>query len=518
VAKVALVKIFPGLNFGVAQLSASLERAGHRSLVVYFKKYSLVPDEEVGPKYLTTELNAGIIIAGRAKRVNLNAFTPITPRENELLIQVLREFDPDLIGFSLHTDCMREGAEVTTLIRKFFDVPIVWGGVGPTIQPERSLAYADIVCLGEGEEALVELANGLDAGTDIAHINSLWVKQGDEVVKNPGRPLVDLNAIPAPDFDVHRTILINDDQLFRDVYAPAIQGGRQYMIMTQRGCPYSCSFCVESVYQDRFGKKEHLRRRTVDAVIDELVQAKEKHDMKVVLFYDDVFTVNPKWLKEFAPRYKKEVGLPFWCYTYPRSTRKEELVMLKDAGLASVTVGVQSGSEEVLSSYNRPVPSTMAIRAARDIVDVGLHGIFELMTMSEFETEETCWETFEFLMEFPQEMHMAGLFPMIKYPTYGYTERVASEQRSMKLSEHDYLFFHKIYLLTRTALPRRVVRSLAQSRIVRRFPQVLDPLLPKDLPFFQIPEYAVDLPGGGSAAHAGLASPEIAFTTPHPPH
>ena len=43
------------------------------------------------------------------------------------------------------------------------------------------------------------------------------------------------------------------------------------------------------------------------------------------MFYDDVFTVNPRWLREFAPRYKAEVGLPFWCYTYPRTTRKEDI-------------------------------------------------------------------------------------------------------------------------------------------------------------------------------------------------
>ena len=74
--------------------------------------------------------------------------------------------------------------------------------------------------------------------------------------------------------------------------------------MTQRGCPFSCSFCIESVYQDMFGKKNSLRRRSVDVVIEELVAAKQKLGIRQVMFYDDVFTVNPRWLREFAPRYK----------------------------------------------------------------------------------------------------------------------------------------------------------------------------------------------------------------------
>ncbi len=511
-ANVALIKIFPGLNLGVAQLSASLQEAGHKTVTIYFKNYKMVPEEEIGPKYLTTELNAGIIVAGRAKRVNLNAFTPITQHEYELLVQALREFRPDLIGFSLHTDCMREGAEVTDHVRRFIDAPIIWGGVGPTIQPDRSLEHADMVCIGEGEGAIADLANAIDAHEDVSKIPSLWVRKGEEVIKNPARPLVDLNSIAIPDFEVSRTIFINDDRLMRNVYAPEINGSRQYMIMTQRGCPYSCSFCVESYYQDKFGKKEHLRRRSVDVVIEELVQAKQKHDVKVVLFYDDVFTINPKWLREFAPRYKAEVGLPFWCYTYPRSTRKDEILMLKDAGLASVTMGVQSGSEEVLGTYNRPIPSQMAIKAAREVVETGVHGIFEMMTQSEFETEDTCRKTFEVLLEVPQEMHMSGLFPVVKYPHYGYTERVNDEQRTFVLTERDYLYYHKIYLLTRTKLSRRLVRMLGNSKIVRRFPNILDPLLPKELPFFQIAEYSVDLSGKDNGGPA--SSPDSVVLTP----
>src|SRR6185369_10129915 len=173
----------------------------------------------------------------------------------------------------------------------------------------------------------------------------------------------------------------NDDQLRRDVYPPNL--GRQYCIMTQRGCPYSCSFCIESVYQEQYGHS--VRRRSVDVVIQELVEAKRKHGIMAVVFYDDVFTTHPKWLREFAPRYKAEVGLPFWCYTYPTTTRKEDIELLKDAGCVSMTMGIQSGSPEILiQKFSRPVDQQRDIEAAQVIADAGIKGFFDLITRVQF--------------------------------------------------------------------------------------------------------------------------------------
>jgi len=70
------------------------------------------------------------------------------------------------------------------------------------------------------------------------------------------------------------------------------------------------------------------------------------------------------------------------------------------------------------------------------------------------------------------------------FPGYGYTAQVASEGRSLTLGDADYEYFHKLYLLTRTAMPRPLVRAIGNSRLFRRFPALLDPLLPKELPSF----------------------------------
>jgi radical SAM superfamily enzyme YgiQ (UPF0313 family) len=480
-ARVALIKLFTGLNLGVSQLSGDLQRAGHDTRIIYFKDFLVVPVGEAH-RYQVTEY-AGVNVSARAEEYVWNCYTPFSEREYELLLDELRAFKPDLIGFSLTALTLKPAAEVTERIRRALGVPIIWGGAGPTLEPEWCLDHADLVCHGEGEELLVELANRLDAGADYADIPGLWLRRNGTLIRNADAPLPELDTIAIPDFEPARTVHINDDRIRRDVYPHNL--GKQYAIMTQRGCPFSCSFCIESVYQDMWGKKNSLRRRSVDVVIEELVQAKQRHDIRQVMFYDDVFTVNPRWLREFAPRYKAEVGLPFWCYTYPTTTNRDDILLLKDAGLRSITMGIQSGSEEILrNDFNRPVVQNKTYEAARIIAECGVAGFFDLITKVQFEKEKHLRETFDFLLDLPVEMKSVGFGAMTSFPNYGYTKKVEADRAAITISDDLYRYYHKLYLLTRTTLPRPVVKAIGGSRLFRRFPRLIDPLLPKHLPVF----------------------------------
>lgn len=478
-ARVALIKLFTGLNLGVSQLSGELRRAGHETAIIYFKDFLFIPTHETH-HYRVTDY-ALMVINARAEEYIANCYKPFSETEYRHLIETLERFDPDLIGFSLTSLPMKEAAEVTARLKRHFDVPVIWGGPGPTLEPEAALEHADIACVGEGEELMVALANRLDAGQDYADIPGLWTKRDGAIVRNASAPYPELDSVAIPDFEPTRTYHINDDRLRSNVYPLFLRG--QYPIMTQRGCPFSCNFCIESVYQDMFGKKQSLRRRNVDVVIQELVEARRRLGITHVMFYDDVFTVNPRWLQEFAPRYKAEVGLPFWCYTYPTTTRREDIMLLKDAGMRSITMGVQSGSEEMLHEFHRPVPKRRAMEAAAIIEECGVTCYFDLITKVHFEKEEHCRDTFDFLVDFPRSMQCVGFGAMVSFPKFGYTANVAERNAQLVVSDDDYRYYHKLYYLTRTRLPRWLVRALGRSRVVRRRPSLLDPLLPKKLPF-----------------------------------
>jgi radical SAM superfamily enzyme YgiQ (UPF0313 family) len=226
---------------------------------------------------------------------------------------------PYLVGFSLTSVPFNElrggDAQGKGTLRR-----AVSGAVGPVPGAGKGHPGADMVCVGEGEEAIVELANALDAGQDYS---------GSRICGYDGTVRSFATQVaPSPTLEKNRHprlrrvayLPLSRRPLRRDVYPP--NSGASNCIMTQRGCPYSCSFCIESVYQEQYGNS--VRRRSVDVVIQETGrgETQARHHGR----WSSMTTSSPhipKWLREFAPRYKAEVGLPFWCYTYPRTTARK---------------------------------------------------------------------------------------------------------------------------------------------------------------------------------------------------
>lgn len=483
-ARIALIKLFTGLNLAPAQLSGELLRAGHDSRIIYFKEYEVHPAEDA-KNYEVSELS-GQIFSADGREVVCNCYTAFSEKDYKMLVSELRMFKPQLIGFSAHSGIIEECALVTRKLKEHFDVPVIWGGAGPTLEPERCIEHTDIVCINEGEEVIVEMADRIDRGQSLDDVRGTWFKRTNgEIIKHETRPNIPLNNIAIPNWNLDDIVQIKGQ---RHSGLPLSNLGTDYPIMTQRGCPFSCSFCIESRYQEMFGRKDSLRRRDVDLVMEELLYAKENLNIETVLFYDDVFTVNPRWLDEFLPRYKEEIGLPFWCYTYPTTHTRELLQKLKDAGCTSITMGVQSGSERILREYyNRPTKMSRVIEAGQEIVDVGLTAFFDLITINEFDTEEDLRNTFEFLLEFPREIRCQAYGEMIGFPTYSFTRmseenaKAAADPNAIAVSQGlpraTYDYYHRLFRLTRTEMPTEQMREIGEDPQYRENPELIDKYL-----------------------------------------
>lgn len=429
----------------VPQLSGDLIREGHETRLFFFKEY----------KFEREYLDPAALI-NRSDDVP-PVITESLGHDYEELASRLADFKPDAIGLSVITLSISEAIKTTAFLRTQFDVPILWGGVGTTLEPEIAIEHADLVCVGEGEQVIVEFADRLQSNTPWQDIEGTWARADDgSVVQNPKRALQDLDNISKPDWDESKMVYITDDisAMGRPAYVKLALG--DYEIMTQRGCPFSCSFCVESRYQEMFGKKKSLRRRNVDVVLEELVTAKNRYNPNTIWFWDDVFTLNPRWLDEFLPRYKEEVGIPFWCYTYPTTHSLELLQKLKSAGGNCISMGIQSGSERMLKEvYNRPTPLGRVIEASEEIIEAGIVGYFDLISNSSFETEEDLRSTFNFLIELPQQMVYLGAGDMKSYPTYAYSrnedellaDNVLATTVGVQKKLYDY--YHNLYWVAR---------------------------------------------------------------------
>jgi radical SAM superfamily enzyme YgiQ (UPF0313 family) len=302
------------------------------------------------------------------------------------MIKKAKAYKPDLIAFSCLTNLYPWVSKMASLLKKEMAVPIIAGGLHPTILPEFVIKNPDIdmICVGEGEEALVELANSMQNGKIDYSIKNIWFKKDGEIVRNPPRPLMqDLDSLPFPDKDMFRRYGCFSDRLY---------------VMTGRGCPYQCTYCFNSYYRKLLNQPGHsyTRRRSVGRVIEELKYFKSRYRIKEVFFYDDVFTINDEWIKDFAARYKKEIGLPFKVLVHPKNVKKDIMILLKEAGCIYVDIGLESGSEDVrYKLLKRNMSNDDIINTARVLKEVGIKFCTLNIVGFPTETTEQMWETYE---------------------------------------------------------------------------------------------------------------------------
>ena len=211
----------------------------------------------------------------------------------------------------------------------------------------------------------MELLEHLSSGEPkerLINVNNICFRDKGQIYINNPRPYItDLDSLPFP-----------DKRLFFD--KEFVLEKAPYLIMTSRGCPHSCNYCCNNMYKQLYcNERQHIRRRSVDNVIAELVLVKKRGKSKQIYFMDDVFTFSQPWLEEFIDKYKSEIGRPFYCYTHPLSMTKEIALLLKKGGCYLVGIGVQSGSERIRKDiYNRLDSNEKIIQSISYLKEAGL--------------------------------------------------------------------------------------------------------------------------------------------------
>ena len=247
--------------------------------------------------------------------------------------------------------------ELNRRLKKDFKVFSIFGGWHPTYYPQMiEEEGVDAVCIGEGEYAMLELAQRLERGESPKDIQNLWIKENGQIFKNPLRPLIaNLDELPYPD----RSFLAGQASSYYETVATVI---------TQRSCPFRCSFCVNNAYNNLYDAVGKKRRRSVDHVIGELKTIKAKGTLEFVKFEDSIFITYPDWIREFSPKYAREIGVPFICYVRAEMVTPEILQLLKDAGCASVAMGVECGDNETRKTLLNKSATNDQIVAAADLI------------------------------------------------------------------------------------------------------------------------------------------------------
>jgi len=242
---------------------------------------------------------------------------------------------PDLIAISVFTHNYKWAKEITSEIKKKSNIPVILGGLHPTIYPDFVLndTQADYICIGEGEHALLELCQRLEQKLSPNNIKNIWVKDGCNIIKNDMRPLIsDLDSLPFPNKNLFDGYLDISDV---------------YMISASRGCINNCTYCGAAILHKILKNAgNYYRIRTPENVIDELALAKDRYNIKTVNFVDNIFTLDKKWTLEFLNLYKEKIKLPFRCLSYPSYIDEDIVKMLKMSNCYQISIGIQTFNEQ----------------------------------------------------------------------------------------------------------------------------------------------------------------------------
>lgn len=242
---------------------------------------------------------------------------------------------PDLIGFSLLSNdyawFLRRGAQVKTW---FPDTPLIAGGAHAWVCPEMiELPWVDLVCVGEGEEPLHRLLAGGLAPETVP--NMVWKQADGAVRRNPlGAPVADLDTI------------VEDRGVYLRRY-PLFARETLLQVISSRGCPLQCTFCLNSAVQAQMtGLGPVYRRKTAAALVAEIVRLRALlPQADTVFFADDLFALDREYVRDFCERYRPAVGLPFMMDVFPFAIDEELAGILAAAGCRTLMVAPETGNE-----------------------------------------------------------------------------------------------------------------------------------------------------------------------------
>jgi anaerobic magnesium-protoporphyrin IX monomethyl ester cyclase len=337
----------PNLPIGLAYLAAVIEKSGHELKV--FDCLALGMDH--------TSLGKGFA----SYQPDVVGITSVTPTVNSALFtaKIAKENAPNSI--------------------------VVMGGPHATFLDKEVLTEepaVDIVVRGEGELTVIELLSKLFGYGDLQSVSGISFRRNGQIVRTPDRPYIqNLDDLPRP---AYQYFAWKKYQLFGKTILP---------LLTSRGCPFQCSYCVSS----RMVGKE-FRARNPLKVVDELEWLKREHEAGAFSFYDDAFTYDTERAVAICEEIKnRKIGLPWDCQTRVDRISKEVLSKMKAANCQLVSFGAESGCQKILDSINKRTTVEQNEKAIKMAKEVGISVAMSVIIGYPGETKESLKQTYDFI-------------------------------------------------------------------------------------------------------------------------
>lgn len=359
-------------------------RSQSKKVVFFFPAFSST--EATAPLGILS-LATPLLRAGYQVRLIDSTITPNFKK------RVIEELDDALcLAVSLVTGPMiRETVEIAKECRRLYpELPVVLGGWHPSLLPDQTLAaaYVDVVCKGQGDEAMVEIVRRIEAHESFEGIEGVGYKQDGRMVFNRPRALKPIIEMPPmayhlADFDAYQRIC----------------GRRWAMYITSLACPYNCGYCTNAGV---YGRKWNALPAA--QVADETTDLVTRYGLSLLWVVDDNFLVDRERALQIAEAILR-TGVKFdWSVQASTNlvTRLsvKELKLLRRSGLSQVVQGVDSGSPRVMHLMNKDFQKVETVyQAAEKLNAAGIRPSFNMMFGFPGETEKDRRLSIELVMD-----------------------------------------------------------------------------------------------------------------------
>jgi radical SAM superfamily enzyme YgiQ (UPF0313 family) len=347
----------------------------------------------------------------------------------------METFQPQIIGISVRNIddqdmadprfLLEQARDVVKLCKSVSEAPIVLGGAGYSLFPESSLEYlrADMGIQGEGERAFPLLIESLEGSRSLSGLAGLYVRghglQGERAFVN------DLDSLPLPDPHLFSISAYEGE----DFWVP---------VQTRRGCAMRCSYCSTETIEGHA-----LRKRSPEQVVRWIARWVEA-GIGRFQFVDNTFNIPPSYALALCSRLAEAQHPIIWrSLLYPGELEEKLVKAMAKAGCREVSLGFESGCDEVLKEMNKHFRSKEVREAARKLSDCGIHTMGFLMLGGPGETRDSVEESLAFV----SALNLDALKITIGIRIYPYTKLAKTAVQDGLIASDDDLLFPRFYMV-----------------------------------------------------------------------
>ena len=384
-------------------------------------------------------------------------------------------YEPDIIAFSTMTPGIGFALNYASRFKAAAPhIPVIMGGPHPTYYQEViEEDCLDAICVGEGEDAMLEIADRLAEGKSFADIANCHVKENGEIFRNEMRRLKDPDLVPYPDRD-----------LFFDKFKE-LREEKTRRIYLIRGCPFECTYCFNHALKKMTrGKGKFLRQGSVERAIDEIKWLRDTYGMTWLQISSDTLNVERKWFMKFLDLYEKEVKIPFLAAIRVDFIDEEMVAKMKSAGCDRVDYAIEHGNEEMRSKMlKRPMSNETVINSGNLFNKYKIRVHTANLFGVPHETVDTVLETVHINQAVrPERAHVSILNPFERTEIRDYTIEQGFLDKDADTREANFGYRvveskHELAMVLDLENPKRLLNLFYFFSLMVSFPILEKPLL-----------------------------------------